>query len=261
MQADVNKVIHIGYPKAGSSFLQNNIFPFLKNYEVVNYTKGKHFCHYVLHSGMFFNVGKAIGLLPPTSGNAILSNELLVGNPISGIGVNDEKTPHKLKASGFNKVVISLRRNHEKWTQSLYNEFIKLGGKLTWKDFLSNPSRHDKEYTWYHPAMLDFSDDYVRHYQEVFGKENVLVIYIEDMKNNTGPFIQSILDFFQSKDEITVQPPSNESMPAWIQHCVRFFNNFSSSRMAPSSTFRWFTTARVIRFFQFFVNKSITKYK
>ena len=30
-------VIHIGYPRAGSTFLQNNIFPYIKEYHYLNY--------------------------------------------------------------------------------------------------------------------------------------------------------------------------------------------------------------------------------
>jgi hypothetical protein len=257
----LNRVVHVGYPKAGSSFLQSYIFPKLKNYEIINYTRGKKFTHYVMNSGMFFDPEKAAKLIGAESDNLILTDEVLIGNPINGKGVNDETVPVKLKMSGFNKVIIIARRDSEKWERSLYNEFIKLGGKLSYKDWLANPSRHDSEYTWYNPGMILHCNDYCNYFKKVFGSENVLVLYIEDVRTDQKSFTSSILNFLGTEGEFETVVPRNESMPSWIQFVVRILNNFTSSRMSPSSNFRMFSTNRVIRVFQLFTRKSITKYR
>jgi hypothetical protein len=256
-----NKVVHIGYPKAGSSFLQSYIFPKLKNYEVINFTTGKKFTHYLMNAGMFFDPAKALALIKTNSDNVILTDEVLVGNPIKGIGINDETVPIKLKKCGFNKVIIISRRDSEKWQKSLYNEFLKLGGKLSYNDWVKNPSRHDSEYTWYNPGMIEHCQEYCNYFAAIFGKENVLNLQLEDLKTDQDLFIKSILDFLGTEGNFDDITPRNESMPSGVQYVVRILNNFASSRMSPSSNFRWFTTSRVIRFFQLFNRKSFTKYK
>jgi hypothetical protein len=256
-----DKVVHIGYPKAGSSFLQMHIFPHLKGFEVIDYSRGKTFSHYLMNSGMFFKPEKAVEIISSMSEKFILTDEVLIGNPIKGIGINDESTPKKLKQCGFNKVIISLRRDKDKWVKSLYNEFLKLGGKLSFEDFLANPAKHNSEYSWYNPAMIEYSHEYVQYYKDIFGPENVLVLYIEDVKIKQHEFVSRLLSFLGSNDVIIPGEAINESMTPGMQAIIRFFNNFTSSRMSPSTLFRWFSTARVTRLLQMFSKKSITKYR
>lgn len=259
----MSNIIHVGFPKAGSSFLQKYLFPELSKFNVIDYKFGKAYSNYVITSGMFFDVDYAKSLLPNQNGNILLSNELLIGNPISGKGINDQHIPLKLKASGFEKVVISKRKNKEKWVLSLYNEYLKLGGKLSFKDFIANPEKFDTEYTLYHEKMILHQNQYIEYFKEVFGVNNVLVIQIEDVFDDINRFNESVSDFFSEEIKLELQNlnRTNESLPSHFEPIIRFFNNFSSSRIAPSSTFRFFTTQRVLRILQLFTNKSLTKYK
>jgi len=161
-------IIHVGLHKTGTSFLQKEVFPNIKNAEVFGYAN-KVFNFKTKLSDKKIN---------------IISEEGLSGNLHTKIKTVDRETiTSRLHAVFPDAKIIVVFRNKEDWIKSLYSEYIKLGGYETfnyWKTEILDET------------CLNF-DKYEKCLKKLF--DYVLVCRYEDLKNDTDVFIKNICDF------------------------------------------------------------------
>lgn len=206
-------IIHIGYPKCGSSFLQENVFPSLNKiqYFDVDITR-KLLAELISDDDIDYS--------PPTLDNGLYSSENLctIGNP----QVNIRSTiAHRLKKVGFNKVIIIIR-NQKSIIDSLYRQFIQDGASVSFKYYLQN---------YIILNVLDYRKTILL-YHKIFKPENVKVIMVETLKETKT--IEELSNFIGEKFSIKSEKRKNESLSNISISLLKVINHFTSSRYRPS---------------------------
>ncbi len=232
-----NRIVHIGFPKTASSFLQINVFSNCKDYTYVDFLTSKTLANKIVLDGFGLEVEQIQKELP--EGNIIFSYEGLCGGLFTGQGINSSTTTVNLKKIGFNKVIIVLRKDRDKWIRSIHNQFVKGGGRLTYADFLGNPTNVFQMRQWY-PELFDFAPVLIKEYCREFGDKNVIVFYSEDIYGDVDTFKLQLQNFMETSVEVG-NKKVNESIPQWVVRILLFTNHFTSSQLNPTSIFKWIT--------------------
>jgi hypothetical protein len=194
-----NLLIHIGYPKTASTWLQNCIF---------NGQNSPFFClpadegiqQFVLANEFCFcaeGARKSFYLYLEEAANQsripVLSNEILTGDQIKerywGKIVADRLFSTFLKAK-----ILVIIREQKSMILSSYREHIMQGGTENLERFIG--TGHEKP-GFGSICRLDFLeyDLLISYYQKLFGSENLLVLPFELLKDNRQAFIQQIFNF------------------------------------------------------------------
>jgi len=156
--------IHIGLPKTGTTFLQEEIFPKLNN---VNF------------------ILRDFSLAQYSEGKNLISNERITG----GItGDADYKTIlDRIKKLFPNIKIIVVFRNKDEWIRSCYYQFIGTSeNRLLVKSF--------KEYydNYFNKSLLDFVS-FEQYLKDMF--DDVLVLDYNLLKTDSNRFIEMICGF------------------------------------------------------------------
>lgn len=206
-------IIHVGYPKSGSSFLQKNVFP--------NLTLNKYFDVDITRK-LLKNLiqDDDIDYKRPTLEKGLYSSEnlLTIGNP----QVNKRTSIAKrLKEAGFNKVII-LIRNQKTMIDSFYRQYIQDGGCVSFNFYLEN---------FVILNVLHYNKT-INLYRKIFSQENIKVIMVETLKDQKT--FDELSDFIGEKIIINSQKRRNESLSNFSLSILIFLNHFLSSTHRPS---------------------------
>jgi hypothetical protein len=192
-------LIHIGYPKTASTWLQNCVFngqdsPFFSlpaEEGIQQFVLANEFCFCAELARESFR------LYLEEAANQyripVLSNEILTGDQIKerywGKIVADRIFATFLKA----KILIIIREQ-KSMILSSYREYVMQGGTEKLARFIG--SGYEKP-GFGSICRLDFLeyDLLISYYQKLFGSENLLALPFELLKYNRQVFIQKILDF------------------------------------------------------------------
>lgn len=154
---DAPVIIHTGYLKCGSTFLQKEIFPKIKD---VNMLSPYLTLTYQIYQDKI----------------NILSKESFCSNNI----ITDRL--HNLFPQA--KIIVILR-DKEGLKKSCYNTYLKHCGTLTFEEYLVlNKEMYSR--------LLDY-DSYLNHIKELFS--DVYVDYLENLKKDNYAFVKGICDF------------------------------------------------------------------
>ena len=234
--------VHIGYPKAGSTFLQRLLFSghhpdidiiktedtgaqegFIKSgaelfFDSVNGRRSV--------APYFFDYEHARETLAslPESRKSLyaISNEDLTGHPFSG-GVYSEVISNRIKAVIPEAKIIIVFREQRKMLLSVFADFLERGaGRCSLNRFLSSPLQN--QIPWHNPTYFCFSR-LVKHYQEQFGAENVLALPLEAFEHDMGKALGRITDFLGVS-------PCESSVESGYQN-RRNYKRYASIRMNP----------------------------
>lgn len=106
----------------------------------------------------------------------------------------------RLKESFPDAKIITLIRNQESWVRSLYSQYIKNGGLLSFyhfmEVFLNNPLLNNSTIDWY-PLIFNM--------HEIFGRENILVVLQEELKDHPQGVADRVYDFL-GVDKLEIDP-------------------------------------------------------
>jgi len=251
-------LVHIGYPKAGSTWLQSGLFsgidsrlqPLRNSQKNKRYFKsGENLFNspeipilkdtlkkYVYPT--YFDVGKAVKELEKnTQFNAdvtILSNEVWTGHPFSGGITFDEYAQRIKKVIPKAKILIVVRRQEDLILSSYAHFVIKSGGLCDLKRFLS--SKFHNQIPWSNPLYYCYHF-LVERYIELFGKENVLVLPFELLLfRGSQEFVEPIyrfLDLEPIRFETTRTLKNSRNYNEYVLLSrFRFLNMFADSHPA-----------------------------
>lgn len=268
MNSMPDRIVHIGFPKTATTFLQKGVFPFLENTRYVDFRDcEKVFDEVVFLDDFDFDIQHTKSKLEEyyDSRTSLFSLESLVGAPFILKGANRSQIPRRLKILGINKIIITLRKQTD-IVDSMYRQYIYQGGTVKFADFLNL----DKKRSLYaRPFNIDYLkyDQLVKEYQTLFGKENVLVVPHESLKKNASQFLNQLSNFICNHDfSIKLEKLQNESLSNLSTNLLRIINHFAFSGMKPNNlVWNGFST-RIIKkifqvildpyFFSFFSNKN-----
>ncbi len=219
-------IVHIGYHKTGTTFLQKNVFPKIRGLKYYNYeTCAKYFKPLVSQTTLEFDAKPFIEQLD-NSEKALYSYEALVGK--MGIGTYNVEIAQRLADIGFKKIVVSIK-NQGQMLESIYRQYIQQGGVLKPNDFF------EEKYSLFRWSYLDYHS-LIAQYVKLFGKENVLVFLQEELKTNQTVVIKQLCDFLEV-EQIKEVPTltTNRSLSSTSIKLLRIINHFTFNHYRPSN--------------------------
>jgi len=228
------KIVHIGFPKTGSTFLQKSVFPLLLGLEYVDFrTCVKLFEDLIYLDDLDYEDQKSIKNFSNYPSEKILfSQEALTGPPFTFKGLNRSQIPIRLKGLGFSKVIITIR-NQVDIIDSLYRQYVYQGGVMRFKGFLNLDGN------WNH-YLRAFNLDYLKYdrliikYIEMFGDGNVLILPQEILKNDPDNYISILGEFLGERIELISHKGTNESLTNASTNLLRFINHFTFNSQRPN---------------------------
>lgn len=220
-------IIHIGYPKTATTWLQKEFFPKVANW---NYLSPGIFNEQIIKIDPFdphlnFDAWEEKERL-------IVSNENFIGlgriNGFIKIGL-----ANRLKSIFPNAKIVIFIRNQLDMIASSYNWNVKrMGCTLSIKKFLNytdgRPNQTPK-YNLYHNNYYDI----IKLYSDLFGKENVYVFLFEEFRTNPESFIGSFCEIFDFKisEETLNFTPFNTKLRKGLFPIIRMLNFFTQPKI------------------------------
>ena len=236
---DVQFYIHVGMPKAASTFLQNYFFPNLKG---ISYWEiYKHPNSYLIESFIntnYLHVNSevkeklALYLEQSAEKKVLLSYESFFGNYANNYNLN--YTNSLLLKEVFDKpYIILIIRKQDELLESNYNQLVKQGYSKPFHQYINY-------YRGKYLRSIDSSSisinrenlnylQYIDNYIELFGKDRLLVLPFELLKQDRHLFLEKITSFTQTQFEemaINESGRTKKSLSAVSLPVARFFNRF-----------------------------------
>lgn len=178
-------LVHIGYPKAGSTFLQR----WFEAHPQLAYREGGiagfHNVYAIAREGAsgkpepVYRVTSTEGLSIPTpdAGNTVVDFEQRRATDIRAAQLR----VCKLLAELFpGAVVLIVTRGYRAMILSSYSQFVRSGGHLSLEDVLALTA-NDRVAPWDYDALITA-------YRETFGADNVIVMPYELLRDDTAEF-------------------------------------------------------------------------
>lgn len=157
----------------------------------------------------------------------VLSNERLSGNPHAG-GF-DSKTIAERIAFNFSKAkVLIIIREQKSWTFSNFFQYLSVGGFRSIKNYLSPP--YDGKIPSFSPNHVMYHH-LIEHYRNVMGPKNVLVLPYELLVEDETSFSNEIYSFvgLQHREPEKKTIRRNVTKNLFVCYYTRYLNLFTVS--------------------------------
>lgn len=188
-------LIHVGYPKTGTTFLQELYFPNHLGFNFLGYSScylGQEFV-LSLANDYSFDVSQVLPYAVDNANQNVLSFEGFT-SPYSWTKRNNvpiDRTPRRLKEIfGYARILIVIREQRS-MIASLYFQYVKEGGSFSFPKFIEKCLNDDN---FFKLEQLQY-DRLIDCYQSVFGKQNVLILPYEMMVADMGVFLTALESF------------------------------------------------------------------
>ena len=204
-------IIHVGFPRTGTTFLQEQIFGKLRNVCLIR----------SIRFPDWFRCRDKV----------IISHESLSFRHYDSPAEEKFTVANALKRIFPDAKIIVGIRDAQSWLRSLYSQYIREGGTKTFDEFYKNFDKHH----------LDF-DRYISHLRSLF--DQVFVYRFEDFKRDKYRIIKEICDFIDEPvpviDDIRYRPSLTERQirayrlinslpfPNLVGKVIRYVINFVS---------------------------------
>jgi hypothetical protein len=234
MSRDFEVVLHVGYPKTASTWLQDTIFGnpdsgFVIPWEnaraqaVASFVAVNPFSDDVESARDFF--GEGLRRAAGAPGVPILSEETFCGDPIQRRYTGRDTADRLHSVFPRAKVLMGVREQ-KGMAISLYRQYILEWGVLPLELFLGRGDEPISFSPILRPDFLEF-DRTVGYYQKLFGRENVLVLPIEQLQRDPQGFVGTILEFCKCQGRIErLQSPRQIGLSAGTLTLKRTLNKF-----------------------------------
>ena len=228
-------IVHIGYHKTASSWLQQAFFPALSD-SILLYEHPVLWEELMLPPGLEFDAGRCRafmqGLVDEAAGRDLLpvfSSERLSGNPHSG-GYDAAVMADRLRDCLDDARILVVIREQKAVLASNYKQYIKMGGTCRLEEYLSAP--FDGRVPLF--RLDNFAYQHlVSYYRDSFGPDKLLVLPYEWLRAAPRRFADELLAFMglaavELPDDLFVQGV-NVSMNDLQLRLKRWANHFSGN--------------------------------
>ncbi|MCH2228395.1 MAG: sulfotransferase domain-containing protein [Candidatus Caenarcaniphilales bacterium] len=232
-----SELIHIGYHKTASTWLQKNLFDNessgFKRYISQKELRDK----LILVNGLNFDVEEFQDYyqnLLDDNFCSVISNERLSGNPHSG-GYDSKEIADRLKACFPKGKVLIIIREQKDMILSTYIQYVRAGGACALHDYLEPSKRNQAIMPLFNYEYFNYFN-LVSYYQKLFSKENVLVLPFELFKSEPKLFAKKISDFSSVKglEELPFSEKTNRRISTLSSIFLRQSNKvFAKTRLNP----------------------------
>ena len=227
------KVVHIGFPKTATTFLQQKVFPrFGKGCEFFDTEESStFFAPLINYDDTIFDLEALKAKLERACcdrRNVLFSYEPLTGLHYKSAFVNRTLIAKRLKALGFDRAIITIRNQFDA-LEATYKQYIKSGGVLKFDAYINFGSSESR---YFYPEYFDYYPLYCL-YAELFGPSNVLVLQYENLRKKS--FIDDICRFLEVGPlVIEIDESINPSLSYYKTRILRLINHFTYNSFRPS---------------------------
>ncbi len=210
--SDSRLLIHIGYEKAGSTWLQHNVFNEKRGFMTPNPSfRGPSALavdQFVIRNAFRFSVESVRKVFEPVLQEATkqgliaaISQESLAGNHVQGRYWGKE-VADKIHAVFPAAQILIIIREQKSMIKSSYGKYLKLGGAVTIQRYIGSGGTLIPGFGAI--CQLDYLeyDLLIEYYQNLFGRENLLVLPFELLKKDQQAFAKRIISFAGSNGEL-----------------------------------------------------------
>ena len=236
-------LIHIGYHKTASSWLQEEVF--CSGNPVFEPLSRQDFGQSTLANDFF--LGRDGYLLSPFESNEqiireeldalkrcrpelepkvrVLSHERLSGNPHSS-GFDAQVIARRLFEIFPGGKVLVMLREQESFLLSCYFQYLSAGGTHSLEDYLN--TGFDGKRPGFSPHHINYLP-LLEHYLELFGEQNVLALPYEFLDREPASFFARLAEFLECSidaSSLDVHRRLNSRKNAWASYHLRGLNRF-----------------------------------
>ncbi len=231
--------VHIGYPKTGTKFLQQSVFPRVQGLNYIPPWHVRQELSLVVRQNEFnFDYAAVKASLEKhfKPGRNLLSNESLMGDFYIHKLLNSRLVADRLAGLFPGAKIIITIRNQYDLMESLYRQYLHKGGTKRFREFVSfsNGSFKVNYSEWEFGVNIEMFD-YVKvvdYYEKLFGISNILIIPYELLRKNPRLFIDQLFFWMGFQEEISYQSdPLNSGYGSRQAVIARFLNRFLRSKM------------------------------
>jgi hypothetical protein len=227
-------VIHVGYPKTGTTTLQRSYFANVPGYTLLTAEQPRTGSIYARLSESLRNAPDHDFLEATTrafltevapDGRLLWSDERLTGD-IWDAGLAPERVADRLHRLLPEAAILVSVRHQGTLLASLYSRYVKQGGYVRFADFVAGRA----------PGFaVDLDrlayDRLVARYQELFGDDRVVVVAYEQWRSDPHHFWQSVADLLDAPPPAGLDPVSLPTMNRSLSYPSRWVLRHSN---------RWF---------------------
>jgi hypothetical protein len=221
-------LVHIGYQKASSTFLQQRLFLPQHGYWQLYREKQD-----VLRFNAFFvdppafkfdadavrqELQARLSAIPDPSLVPVISAEILVGIPIDAAMGTSRANADRIVECVPDARVLVIVREQRSLILSRYLQFVRGGGVRSLEEFAHGP--HDTElarskWTGVYPAFFEY-DRLISYYRQRLGAERILVLAFEQLREDPVGYLRSICAFAGAQTDLEKvdRSPVKEAIPA-----------------------------------------------
>lgn len=202
---DKNILIHIGFHKTASTFLQTQYFS-RSEYGYHQWPVDQFRVHelFIKH-GPYASVSEEVVDEIRMHVNAaaskgltyVLSHERLSGHPASG-GYDSRLIADRLNHAMPNARILIVIREQQSIIRSSYSQYVTEGGPVSLHRFLNSPTPIIRRAPFFEFSYFDYVPC-VEHYQRLFGSDRVLTLPYEMFSRTPKLFLEKIATFANSK--------------------------------------------------------------
>lgn len=226
-----SNIIHIGYPKTGTTWFQRNFYPMVENVFLPHHNLVKK--NIISPFDLKYSAEKYLDDFIEVGGSKrmIICEENLIGSLQNGgmQGYHTKETASRLKLLFPEAEIVIFIRNQAEMIASAYIQYVKGGGNYSFNKYL-----FDKQYDYSNSRML-FSLEFFKYheviglYQSLFGNERVHVFLYEEFAKNSREFARSFAKKFSFKvaSENLDYGFQNIRLRRGLIPLARFTNSFS----------------------------------
>lgn len=220
----MNEVIHIGYPKTASTWLQDEYFPKVKNYHFVSWREVNN--QLVFSDSLNFDPEeiKKHFIDKMKCSKLLLSSEHLTTAINFGwhFGNYSIANAYKIKAVYPNAKIVIFIRKQQSLICSAYLQYVKNGGTYSFKKWAYSGKNFSFKHLLFTPL--------VELYDSLFGVENVFVYLYEDFQNSPILFLERFNNDLEIEIDLkTISlKPINRALRKRTVPFIRFLNLFFS---------------------------------
>lgn len=203
-------VFHIGYHKTGTTWLQQHLFANEGNNFVVIGGAWEARQDIVAPRSLDFQPEDVRAKYAPMLERAwavgavpIFTDERFSGQPFSG-GFDSKEIADRIHALYPEARIVIVIREQRRMLYSTYDEYVKEGGVASIETFLHPRRRHVLPQFRFEHFMYD---RLISYYQNLFGKERILVLPFEQFQTEPYTFLANLTEFCG----IVVERPSDPS--------------------------------------------------
>ncbi len=196
---DSHLLIHIGYPKTATTWLQSRVFPIdVDGWFRLIGTRHSILAHFVSVNGFRFDPRAARETFEPELTQVVLSgrmpvisHERLAGTAHSG-GCDAQPIADRLARTFPDARVLIVLREQTLMLASNWHQYIREGGACSLRRYLNPPG--DGRVPLFRYEQFEY-DGLVRHYQQLFTPERVCVLPFEMLARDPRRFLQDLAMF------------------------------------------------------------------